>query len=200
MSKATKNDRPTLLTGPAPSGMTFICNEAYRRDTLGAKYPWALGKPTAEVWSEIWADVEPRIRKVTENGEATWDESLQLFLERNGFVEETYHTFSYSPLFDDDNVIQGLLCVVKEDTEEVIAARRMSTLGDLGTRVSDLSEPETIASACRHLAANPWSLPFTLAYLFEPGGSAARLAGSTGFDGAHPAAPERILVEEPGAP
>ena len=31
-------------------------------------------------------------------GEATWDEALLLFLERNGYLEETYHTFSYSPL------------------------------------------------------------------------------------------------------
>ena len=25
--------------------LTFFCNDAYRRDTLGAKYPWALGRP-----------------------------------------------------------------------------------------------------------------------------------------------------------
>jgi signal transduction histidine kinase/serine phosphatase RsbU (regulator of sigma subunit)/DNA-binding response OmpR family regulator len=186
--------------------LTFICNDAYRRDTLGTKYPWALGKPASEVWSEIWADIEPRIRTVMETGEATWDESLRLFLERSGFVEETYHTFSYSPLVDDDNVIRGMLCVVKEDTDQVIAARRMATLGALGTRVSDLTEAETIASACRHLAANPWSLPFTLTYLFDPDGT-ARLAGSTGFGGAHrgphpgshPAAPERIAVDDPSA-
>src|SRR5687767_8947990 len=49
--------------------LTFICNDAYRRDTLGTKYPWALGKPASEVWSEIWADIEPRIRTVMETGE-----------------------------------------------------------------------------------------------------------------------------------
>jgi hypothetical protein len=189
-----------LLTSKFSMGMawgpelTFLCNDAYREDTLGKKYPWALGRPAHEVWSEIWPDIEPRIRGVLETGEATWDESLQLFLERSGFVEESYHTFSYSPLLDDDNVIQGMLCVVKEDTEQVIAARRMATLGALGTRSSDLTESETITSACRHLAANPWSMPFTLTYLFDADGAAARLAGRTGFTGAHPAAPERIVV------
>ena len=84
--------------------LTFICNEAYRRDTLGKKYPWALGKPASEVWSEIWDDVSPRIESVMTTGEATYDESLQLFLERRGYVEETYHTFSYSALVDDENV------------------------------------------------------------------------------------------------
>jgi signal transduction histidine kinase/DNA-binding response OmpR family regulator/serine phosphatase RsbU (regulator of sigma subunit)/anti-sigma regulatory factor (Ser/Thr protein kinase) len=179
--------------------LTFICNDAYRRDTLGTKYPWALGKPASEVWSEIWGDIESRIQTVMETGEATWDESLRLFLERSGYLEETYHTFSYSPLIDDDNQIQGLLCVVKEDTQEVIAARRMATLGELGTRSSDLDEAETIASACHHLAANPWSLPFTLTYLFEDDGRSARLAGTTGFAGGHPAAPELMAVDDPQA-
>ncbi|WP_043197689.1 hypothetical protein, partial [Streptomyces sp. NRRL WC-3725] len=40
--------------------LTFFCNEAYRRDTLGQKYPWALGRPSAQVWSEIWDDIAPR--------------------------------------------------------------------------------------------------------------------------------------------
>ena len=41
--------------------LTFFCNDAYRRDTLGKKYPWALGRPAREVWSEIWHDIGPRI-------------------------------------------------------------------------------------------------------------------------------------------
>lgn len=61
--------------------------------TLGKKHPWALGKPSSEVWGEIWGDIGPRIRKVLEGGEATWDEALLLFLERSGYREETYHTF-----------------------------------------------------------------------------------------------------------
>src|SRR5690349_22395312 len=70
--------------------LTFFCNDAYRRDTLGAKYPWALGRPASEVWSEIWPDIGPRINRVMSDGVATWDESLLLFLERSGYVEETY--------------------------------------------------------------------------------------------------------------
>ena len=50
-------------------------------------------------------------------GKATWDEALLLFLERSGFPEETYHTFSYSPVYDDENRIAGMLCVVTEVTE-----------------------------------------------------------------------------------
>src|SRR5919107_58163 len=182
--------------------LTFFCNDTYRRDTLGAKYPWALGKPASEVWSEIWDDIGPRIERVLTTHEATWDESLQLFLERSGYVEETYHTFSYSPLADDDGKIAGILCVVSEDTQQVLANRRMATLRDLGTRPSNLTESETLASAQHHLAGNPQCLPFTLTYLFDADGRVATLAGSTGFgyaDGAphHPVAPASIATTDP---
>ncbi len=177
--------------------LTFFCNEAYRRDTLGKKYPWALGKPASVVWSEIWDDISPRIEKVMSTAVATWDESLMLFLERSGYTEESYHTFSYSPIFDDDGQVAGMLCVVKEDTEEVVARRRMQTLRDLGSRrTSNLTEVETISTACQELAESPADLPFSLVYLFDEDGVTARLAGSTGFQSQHPAAPEQILVEK----
>jgi PAS domain S-box-containing protein len=175
--------------------LTFFCNDAYRRDTLGKKYPWALGKPATVVWSEIWEDIGPRIDAVLRTGVATWDESLLLFLERSGYTEETYHTFSYSPVFDDDGAVVGMLCVVKEDTEEVVAHRRMQTLRDLGSRhATNLTESETIAAACRELEDSARDLPFSLVYLAEADGSTARLAGSAGFKGTHPAAPAEIML------
>ena len=67
-----------------------------------------------------------------EHGTATWDEGLLLFLERNCDREETYHTFSYSPLHDSDGRVGGMLCVVSEETARVIAERRMETLRMLG--------------------------------------------------------------------
>jgi hypothetical protein len=91
--------------------LTFLYNDTYGRVTLGRKHPWALGKPAREVWHEIWEEIEPRIQKVLETGQATWDEALLLFLERNGYAEETYHTFSYSPLHSDDEKVIGMLCV-----------------------------------------------------------------------------------------
>src|SRR3954467_8389470 len=69
--------------------LTFFCNDAYRRDTLDRKYPWALGRPASEVWAEIWGDIGPRIDTVLSTGQATWDEALLLFLERAGYREET---------------------------------------------------------------------------------------------------------------
>ncbi|MEU3956977.1 PAS domain-containing protein, partial [Streptomyces achromogenes] len=148
--------------------LTFFCNAAYRRDTLGHKYPWALGRPANEVWREIWDDIGPRVDTVLRTGEATWDEGLLLFLERSGYSEETYHTFSYSPLRDDAGDVVGMLCVVSEDTDRVIGERRMATLRDLGSDPSVIrTEQEVLAFADRQLARNPRDLPFTLTYLFD---------------------------------
>jgi PAS domain S-box-containing protein len=173
--------------------LTFFCNDAYRIATLGTKYPWALGRPASEVWEEIWPDIGPRIEHVIRTGEATWDESLLLFLERSGYVEETYHTFSYSPLSGDDGQTAGMLCVVTEDTERVIGDYDMATLRDLGLETTGAAdEADFLASACLHLSANRRSLPFSLIYLFEDGGEIARRAGSTGIADGDPPAPSTI--------
>jgi PAS domain S-box-containing protein len=198
--------------------LTFFCNAAYRRDTLGRKYPWALGRPASEVWAEIWEDIGPRIDTVLATGKATWDEALLLFLERSGYPEETYHTFSYSPLRDDAGAVVGMLCVVSEDTERVIGERRMATLRDLGSDPSVVrTEQEALQFAGRQLQRNQRDLPFTLSYLFDDSaasdgaanhgaanhgaashsGAVARLAGSTGIAAGHPAAPATLTAGDP---
>ncbi|MFE4860714.1 SpoIIE family protein phosphatase [Streptomyces sp. NPDC056670] len=168
--------------------LTFFCNAAYRRDTLGRKYPWALGRPASEVWAEIWGDIGPRIDTVLTTGEATWDQALLLFVERSGYLEESYHTFSYSPLRDDAGLVVGMLCVVSEETERVIGERRMATLRDLGSDPSVVrTEQEMLDFARVQLSRNPHDLPFTLTYLFQDDGSAA-LAAVTGIREDHAAA------------
>ena len=187
-----------MAWGPA---LTFFCNAAYRRDTLGRKYPWALGRPATEVWAEIWPDIGPRIDVVLATGEATWDEALQLFLERSDYVEETYHTFSYSPLRDDNGAITGMLCVVSEVTDQVIAERRMRTLRNLGSDPSALrSERDALAFACEQLAADLHTLPFTLLYLFDEDAPTAYLAGSTGMPSRNSAAPAVLELADVTAP
>lgn len=180
--------------------LTFLCNDAYRRGTLGRKYPWALGRPSREVWSEVWDYAYPRIQAVLSTGKGTWDEALLLFLERSGYPEETYHTFSYNPLNDDAGVPVGMLCVVSEETDRVIAERRMTTLRDLGSDPSVVrTEQEALDFACSQLRSNEHDLPFTLTYLFGDEGATARLAASTGIAPGHPAAPGTLAVGAPDA-
>ncbi len=161
--------------------LTFMCNDAYRRQTLGTKYPWALGRPASEVWAEIWDDIGPRIESVLDDGVATWDESLMLFLERNGYREETYHTFSYSPLAHDDGSIVGMLCVVVEETDRVLGERRLATLHDLSGALAIAETEASVLDAFeRVLDTHDHDLPFTATYSFDGGGENAQLVALTG--------------------
>jgi PAS domain S-box-containing protein len=145
--------------------LTFFCNDAYL-PTVGLKRDWVLGARSDEVWKEIWPDIGPRIQHVLAGGEATWDEGLLLFLERSGFPEETYHTFSYSPVYDDQIRIAGILCVVTEVTERVIGERRLRVLRDLAAQSVGV---ESVSDSCQRamqvLAQYPADLPFIALYL-----------------------------------
>ena len=133
--------------------LTFFYNDAYGAQTLGAKHPWALGQPAREVWKEIWDTIGPRIEHVIRTGEATWDEGLLLFLERNGYPEETYHTFSYSPAPGDaPGAIAGMFCVVVEETERVIGQRRIALLGDFAALLSQSKATENAFAALEALS------------------------------------------------
>src|SRR3984885_12425714 len=171
--------------------LTFFYNDAYS-PTLGVKHSKALGQPASQVWAEIWKDIGPRAELVMQTGEATWDEALLLFLERSGYPEETYHTFSYSPLPDDDGRVTGMLCVVTEETQRVIGERRLDTLRDLGSALGAVrSEPEVMQAVERSLARDDKDLPFALIYLEDDtAGTLRRVAATGGIDGA--AAPDGI--------
>jgi signal transduction histidine kinase len=179
--------------------LTMFYNDAYG-PTLGVKKQWALGASAREVWKEIWPDIGPRIERVLQSGEATWDEGLLLYLERSGYPEETYHTFSYSPLADDGGKIVGMLCVVTEETERIIGARRLSGLRDLAAAIAGNNSLDRVFEAIsRQLNHNLEDLPFTLTYLFDERGD-ARLACSSGVEATHSIAPARIDPKDPNAP
>jgi PAS domain S-box-containing protein len=183
-----------MLWGPE---LTFFCNDAYL-PTVGIKRDWVLGARSDKVWEEIWPDIGPRIDHVMRNGEATWDEDLLLFLERSGYPEETYHTFSYSPVYDDDGAVAGMLCVVTEVTERVINERRMELLGATGTALAATNTEEDLFGAIeRSLGASAKDLPFTLIYLVDGADARLRRVASTGFAATDAAAPDLVELDQP---
>src|SRR5262245_24952513 len=130
--------------------LTNIYNDAYI-PMLGARHPQALGQLAPQTWSDVWPVVGPQATLVLDEGRATWNESLLLVMERYGFTEETYFTFSYSPVPDDAGGVGGVFCAVTEDTGRVVGARRLKTLRDLGER--SLAEAKSAADVCRNAAA-----------------------------------------------
>ncbi|EYB69569.1 multi-sensor signal transduction histidine kinase [Deinococcus phoenicis] len=177
--------------------LTFFYNDAYR-PTLGVKDAWALGSPSDQVWAEIWKDIWPRIEHVLDTGEATWDEGLRLILERSGYPEETYHTFSYSPLADDSGRVTGMLCVVTEESERVVGERRLRVLRDLAAGTGEARTPdEVLAALSTSLGPGTHDLPFALVYLPGEEGT-LRLAAAPGFREGTGHTPGVLNLEEQG--
>ena len=166
---------------------------------LGSKHPAALGKPAREVWGEIWEQIGPRADAVLLHGESTYDDGLMLLPERHGYLEETYFTFSYSPLPDDKGNVGGLFCAVTEETERVIGERRLRLLREIGAA---MAESRTLSQVCKSaakcLATARRALPFTLLYLLEADGKTLTRAAETGFTTAHPAAPASVPIDGAG--
>jgi PAS domain S-box-containing protein len=99
----------------------FLYNDPYR-DVLGDKHPRAMGRRFYDIWSEIWADISPLIDRALQ-GEATYADRLLLVMNRHGYDEPTWFTFSYSPVRDEHGVVQGMYCACVEVTDQVLAEK-----------------------------------------------------------------------------
>ncbi|HEX6308063.1 MAG TPA: ATP-binding protein [Longimicrobiales bacterium] len=104
-----------------------LYNDAFR-PSLGSsagaapRHPRALGMRAAEFWTDVWSIVGPQVEGVMKRGEAVWFEDLYLPIERgNGVLEDAWWTYSYSPVRDDDDEINGTLVVCLETTSSVRA-------------------------------------------------------------------------------
>ena len=179
--------------------LAFLYNDAYARMTLGPKHPGALGRPAREVWAEIWKDVAPRIDQVMSSGRATWDEGLMLFLQRYGYPEETYHTFSYSPLAGDDGRIAGNFCVVTEETDRIISERRLGTLRSLSSMLAGANTASEVYSAVESCVAESGrDVPFALLYSLDETNGIAVLVARSGIGADHPVAPAEAAIDGEG--
>lgn len=180
--------------------LTIVYNDAYRQ-TLASKHPWAMGKPGSVVWSEIWHIIGPMLHRVMETGEATWSDDLRLILERHGYPEETYHTFSYSPILDESGGIGGVFTAVNQTTEKVIGERRLRTLRDLAARAVDAkNESDAWKTSAQVIGENNHDVPFAVLYRLEAGGRELTLAAHTGIASDHGFCPKTLSLAETGHP
>jgi PAS domain S-box-containing protein len=175
-----------------------LYNDAYKT-IIGGKHPEALAQPASYVWREIWDQVGPRAESAMLKNEGTYDEALLLIMERNGYPEETYYTFSYSPVPNDQGDTGGIICANTEDTQRIISERQLALLRELAARTADA---RTFDEACRLsascLESNPYDLPFAMIYLVDPDKQEVFLAGTCRIEPNHVAVPETVALDADG--
>lgn len=172
-----------------------LYNDPYKA-IIGGKHPEALGQPASDVWREIWDQVGPRAESAMLKNEGTYDEALLLIMERNGYPEETYYTFSYSPVPNDQGDTGGIICANTDDTQRIIGERQLALLRELAARTADARTFDQACSLSANcLESNPYDLPFAMIYLVDPDRRQVFLAGTCRIEKNHVAVPETVDLE-----
>jgi signal transduction histidine kinase/ActR/RegA family two-component response regulator len=125
--------------------LTFLYNDAYA-EILGNKHPAAFGAKFEDIWSEIWDNIFPLINKAMK-GVATFSQDLPLIMNRAGYDERSWFTFSYSPVRDEHGDVRGMFCAVTETTERVMLQQRQAFHLALEEILRDIGDPVAVMTA-----------------------------------------------------
>ena len=169
--------------------LVMLYNDEYRHILGPEKHPAALGAPGRDVWPELWDVIGPMLNQVVTAGQATRSRDLLLVMNRRGCQEETYFSFSYSPIRDETGGVGGVFTPVIETTGRVIGERRLRTLRELAAASSATVE-DVLQVALDTLSHNDRDAPFALIYCLDDDDAAFRLAGAVGLERGSRAAPE----------
>jgi signal transduction histidine kinase len=176
---------------------TQIYNDGYW-PICGDKHPHAMGQDFSECWASAFPVIGDAFYKAL-SGETEFLEDQRIFLDRLGYLEETFFTFSFSPIRDETGKVAGLFHPVTETTSKMVGQRRTRTLRDLSVSAAKgQSLAEAFALAVETLASSNLDLPFVTLYLLDETGQNATLVATTGLEVGTAASPRKIAVDERG--
>jgi len=157
---------------------TQVYNDGYRI-VCGDAHPRALGESYRKTWASAWPVIGKPFEQALK-GETSFLENQRMFLTRNGYLEETFFTYSLSPIRDESGAVGGVFHPVTETTATILADRRTRTLRELTAQLSAASTvAELTRAALLSLAQSPFDVPFVLAYEQSAEGH-CRLIGQQG--------------------
>lgn len=173
-----------------------IYNDGYW-PLCGAKHPHSMGQDYKECWLSAWPAIGGAFEYAS-HGETSFLVNQRMFLDRNGYLEETFFTFSHSPILDESGAVAGLFHPVTELTQQSLAERRLTILRDLSENTTQAKSVEDAARlVAETLKRSDLDLPFVLIYLLESDGTRARLAHSVGLAPGTNASPLLVDLEIP---
>lgn len=175
-----------------------IYNDGYW-PICGSKHPHSLGQDYRECWASAWPVIGPGFERCMAAGETSFFQDTGVFLDRNGYLEETFFTFSFSPIRDDAGAIAGVFLPVTETTHLVLAERRLGMLRELAGRTADARTiTDALQLTAAALAEHTLDLPFVLLYRVAPESTQAVLEACAGLTAGTCGAPLQVPLE-PGS-
>jgi len=152
-----------------------IYNDGYW-PICGGKHPGSMGQDFSECWASAWPAIGEAFERAL-TGETSYLENQRMFLDRNRYLEETFFTFSFSPIHDETGGVGGLFHPVTETTIKMVGERRTRALRDLAARAGKAqTTDEALTVAIRTLSEFDLDVPFAIVYLLDPPMREARLS------------------------
>ena len=175
-------------------GHVQIYNDGYW-PICGAKHPSSMGQDFRDCWASAFPVIGDAYKSAWA-GRSAYLEKMRMFLDCRGALEETWFTFSFSPVTDESGRIGGLFHPVTELTGQMLSERRTRALHELATHTARARTRDDAFALCvEAFAEDDRDLPFVLLYAVGDD-LVARLAAQTGIESGHVAAPEAIDCRE----
>ncbi|RVT96490.1 PAS domain S-box protein [Mucilaginibacter limnophilus] len=143
---------------------TLLYNDAW--STIpGQKHPWALGKPGAVVWPEIWEGLIDQFESVLNTGESIRQPDGLLLMHRYGYTEECYFDYTLSPIVAADGSVGGVFNAVIETSYRVINDRRNKIIQQfLQSSHQSRHENEAVSRLFSIIESGQADIPFGFLY------------------------------------
>ncbi|TQN70603.1 Hybrid signal transduction histidine kinase K [Colletotrichum shisoi] len=181
-----------VMGSPHPAAMYWgedyvtIYNEAYI-ELAGQKHPKLMGACYQDAWSEIWDDLGPIVNNAWTNGQAVMKNDNQLFINRHGFLEETFFSWSLIPLLGSEGQVVGLYNPAFENTRRKVNERRMLTLREVGEKTAAAKDVRGFWSRVKEgLEFNDVDVPLALIYSVKDDHSESEVSSMHSGSIAHP--------------
>ncbi|EFQ90281.1 hypothetical protein CFE70_006075 [Pyrenophora teres f. teres 0-1] len=191
--------------------LIMLYNEPYIR-LLSHLHP-CMGKSIRTEAPEHWISFEPIVQHIKVTGEPMAESDMLLFIDKDGFLEETHWCFQFVPISDRHGCITAYYQSFYELTSHRLLERRVSSLVAMGTLSADARDfPSFWNTTLRSLSLNDKDVPFALLYAAERHVSAEMpsmtspgsippldgcvLKGTIGVAANHPIAPTNININD----
>ena len=179
-----------IMASPHPAAMYWghehvaIYNEPYIL-LAGNKHPFLMGSRYQDAWAEIWDAISDVFANAMTSAQATMKDDDCLFLQRNGYLEETYFSWSIIPLIGEDGSVVGLYNPAFEKTRRKIAERRMLTLREVGEKTATARKvSEFWGLLLEGLDYNEFDAPLVVVYSLQDENPDSETASGVGADSA----------------
>jgi PAS domain S-box-containing protein len=142
-----------------------IYNEGFAVSCEGA-HPFLMGHGFAEAFPELSPHIDPVFQLATTTGQAVNVDNIQLFVNRNDYLEEAYFVGQFIPVRGEDGEVAGFYNTVLESTSQVIFERRRQVTDDISS-ILPYSIEQTLSSFAQSLEVNAYDITAMLLYTFD---------------------------------